>query len=65
MSLSALAMVAATAGWLAPVPAAIVQEVIDVAVILNALRALNPARGPSGARSRRRSDARCTATMSR
>jgi heavy metal translocating P-type ATPase len=43
MSLSALAMMAATAGWLLPVPAAIVQEVIDVAVILNALRALNPA----------------------
>jgi heavy metal translocating P-type ATPase len=42
MSLSALAMLAATAGWLAPVPAAIVQEVIDVVVILNALRALNP-----------------------
>ena len=29
-------------GWLQPVPAAIVQEVIDVAVILNALRALDP-----------------------
>jgi len=43
MSLSALAMLAATVGWLLPVPAAIVQEVIDVAVILNALRALNPA----------------------
>ena len=43
MSLSVLAMLAATAGWLLPVPAAIVQEVIDVAVILNALRALNPA----------------------
>ena len=43
MSLSVLAMLAATAGWLAPVPAAIVQEVIDVVVILNALRALNPA----------------------
>jgi len=43
MSLSALAMLAATVGWLAPVPAAIVQEVIDVVVILNALRALNPA----------------------
>jgi heavy metal translocating P-type ATPase len=43
MSLSALAMLAATAGWLAPVPAAIFQEVIDVAVILNALRALHPA----------------------
>ncbi len=45
MSLSALAMIAAAAGWLAPVPAAIVQEAIDVGVILNALRALNPARG--------------------
>ena len=45
MSLSVLAMMAATAGWLLPVPAAIVQEVIDVAVILNALRALNPAHG--------------------
>jgi heavy metal translocating P-type ATPase len=45
MSLSALAMLAAAAGWLAPVPAAIVQEVIDVGVILNALRALNPAHG--------------------
>jgi heavy metal translocating P-type ATPase len=45
MSLSGLAMLAATAGWLAPVPAAIVQEVIDVAVILNALRALTPGHG--------------------
>ena len=43
MSLSVLAMIAAMVGWLAPVPAAIVQEVIDVVVILNALRALNPA----------------------
>jgi heavy metal translocating P-type ATPase len=43
MSLSMLAMLAATVGWLAPVPAAVVQEVIDVVVILNALRALNPA----------------------
>jgi len=45
MGLSALAMLAAMVGWLAPVPAAIVQEVIDVAVILNALRALNPPHG--------------------
>ncbi|MBO0755229.1 MAG: heavy metal translocating P-type ATPase, partial [Bradyrhizobiaceae bacterium] len=44
MSLSILAMLAAMIGWLAPVPAAIVQEAIDVAVILNALRALNPVR---------------------
>jgi hypothetical protein len=43
-------MLAATVGWLAPVPAAIVQEVIDVAVILNALRALTPAQGGSGRR---------------
>ncbi|QOZ08892.1 heavy metal translocating P-type ATPase [Bradyrhizobium sp. CCBAU 51765] len=43
MGLSLAAMAAATLGWLDPVPAAIVQEVIDVAVILNALRALTPA----------------------
>ena len=42
MGLSTLAMIAATLGWLTPVPAAIVQEAIDVAVILNALRALSP-----------------------
>lgn len=49
MGLSLVAMIAAAAGWLSPVPAAIVQEVIDVAVILNALRALVPSlvsRGP-------------------
>jgi len=40
MGLSGLAMLAAAGGWLAPVAAAIVQEFIDVAVILNALRAL-------------------------
>ena len=45
MSLSVLAMLAAMVGWLAPVPAAIIQEGIDVAVIINALRALNPALG--------------------
>ena len=50
MGLSALAMIAAAAGWLAPVPAAIVQEAIDVGVILNALRALNPARARHPAR---------------
>ena len=43
MGLSMLAMLAAATGWLVPVAAAIVQEVIDVAVILNALRALRPA----------------------
>ena len=44
MGLSGIAMLAAAVGWLAPVPAAIVQEVIDVVVIVNALRALRPAR---------------------
>jgi soluble P-type ATPase len=42
MSLSALAMLAALLGFLPPVPAALLQEGIDVAVILNALRALRP-----------------------
>ncbi|WP_439400091.1 heavy metal translocating P-type ATPase (plasmid) [Bradyrhizobium sp. PMVTL-01] len=50
MGLSIAAMAAATAGWLDPVPAAIAQEVIDVAVILNALRALTPAHGNAGPR---------------
>jgi len=50
MGLSLAAMLAATVGWLVPVPAAIVQEVIDVAVILNALRALTPAPGNSDRR---------------
>jgi hypothetical protein len=50
MGLSLAAMVAATIGWLDPLPAAIVQEVIDVAVILNALRALTPARAKAGRR---------------
>ena len=45
IGLSVLAMLAAMAGWLAPVPAALIQEVVDVAVILNALRALGPALG--------------------
>lgn len=40
MSLSLIAMVIATLGWLAPAPGALLQEGIDVAVILNALRAL-------------------------
>ncbi|WP_338693301.1 heavy metal translocating P-type ATPase [Bradyrhizobium sp. 26S5] len=50
MGLSLAAMVAAMLGWLDPVPAAIVQEVIDVAVILNSLRALTPALVRSGSR---------------
>ena len=50
MGLSLAAMAAAGLGWLDPVPAAIVQEVIDVAVILNALRALNPPHPRGGPR---------------
>jgi len=45
MGLSLVAMLAASLGWLLPVPAAIVQEAIDIAVILNALRAATPAVG--------------------
>jgi heavy metal translocating P-type ATPase len=40
IGLSVLGMVAAGLGYLTPVQGAIIQEVIDVAVILNALRAL-------------------------
>jgi len=42
LALSGVAMLAAAAGWLTPVAGALMQEVIDVAVILNALRALQP-----------------------
>ncbi|MFS2156739.1 heavy metal translocating P-type ATPase [Pseudomonas sp. Pseusp122] len=41
MSLSFIAMLAAAAGYLAPLMGAILQELIDVGVILNALRALS------------------------
>jgi heavy metal translocating P-type ATPase len=44
MGMSGLAMAAAALGWLTPVAGALVQEAIDVAVILNALRALVPGR---------------------
>ena len=40
IGLSTLGMGAAAVGWLTPVEGALLQEVIDVAVILNALRAL-------------------------
>ncbi len=43
MAMSVLAMAAATAGWLPAVWGALLQEAIDVAVVLNALRALRPA----------------------
>jgi heavy metal translocating P-type ATPase len=41
MGLSVLAMGAATLGWLTPLQGALLQEAIDVAVVLNALRALS------------------------
>ncbi len=44
MALSGLAMAAAAFGYLTPVAGAHIQEAIDVAVILNALRALVPQR---------------------
>ncbi|HYQ92743.1 MAG TPA: heavy metal translocating P-type ATPase, partial [Candidatus Competibacteraceae bacterium] len=44
MGLSVAAMLVAALGFLAPVVGALVQEGIDVAVILNALRALGPGR---------------------
>ncbi len=47
IGLSFLGMVAAAAGYLAPVQGAVLQEVIDVAVILNALRVLNTVPGTS------------------
>lgn len=40
MGLSVLAMLAAAAGFLVPVAGALLQEVIDIVVIMNALRAL-------------------------
>src|SRR5262249_19043408 len=49
MTMSGLAMIFAAVGLLPPVAGALTQEAIDVAVILNALRALAPAR-----KSRRR-----------
>jgi len=45
MALSLTAMAVAAVGYLPPVSGALVQEIIDVAVILNALRALAPATG--------------------
>ena len=47
MGMSALAMGFAAVGYLPPIAGALTQEVIDVAVILNALRALSPGRKSS------------------
>ena len=48
MALSALAMAFAAAGYLPPIAGAVAQEIIDVTVILNALRALTPGRRAHG-----------------
>jgi len=48
MGLSSLAMAVAALGFLPPIAGALIQEIIDVAVILNALRALTPAMKPGG-----------------
>jgi heavy metal translocating P-type ATPase len=45
MGLSILAMAAAALGWLTPLQGALIQEGIDVAVVLNALRALSGGEG--------------------
>ncbi len=50
MGLSVLAMLLAAIGLLPPLVGAVVQEVIDVAVILNALRALGGGRGAHAVR---------------
>jgi heavy metal translocating P-type ATPase len=42
MAMSGIAMGFAAFGWLSPLAGALTQEIIDVAVILNALRALTP-----------------------
>jgi soluble P-type ATPase len=62
MGMSALAMGFAAVGYLPPIAGALAQEIIDVAMILNALRALSPgckARGqrmPAGASAELRLD---------
>ena len=43
LGLSLLAMIAAAAGYIPPIAGALYQEAVDVAVILNALRAARPA----------------------
>jgi soluble P-type ATPase len=50
MAVSGVAMIAAAFGWLTPIAGALIQEVIDVTVILNALRALGSGRGQRGSR---------------
>jgi cation transport ATPase len=52
IALSTLAMAFAAAGLLVPVAGALVQEAIDVAVILNSLRALRGAHSDAASRTR-------------
>jgi heavy metal translocating P-type ATPase len=42
MAASVLGMIVAAAGWLPPVPGAVLQEAIDLVAVLNALRAARP-----------------------
>jgi heavy metal translocating P-type ATPase len=51
LGLSGTAMVVASFGYIPPIAGAILQEIIDVAVILNALRAAFPALGTAEQRS--------------
>ena len=51
IGLSVLGMIAAALGYLTPVQGALLQELIDVAVILNALRALRIMPGRTAAAS--------------
>jgi heavy metal translocating P-type ATPase len=48
LGLSSVAMIVAAAGFIPPTAGAVLQEVIDVAVILNALRAARPATKNTG-----------------
>ena len=56
MALSGVAMIAAACGYLPPVAGALLQEAIDVAVILNALRVLRGAAVPAPLSDRRAMD---------
>jgi heavy metal translocating P-type ATPase len=51
MALSTAGMLLATVGWLPPVAGALFQEAIDVAVVLNALRALGSGKDGEAAQS--------------
>ncbi|MEF2552834.1 heavy metal translocating P-type ATPase [Aurantimonas sp. A2-1-M11] len=57
IGLSVLGMIAAAFGYLTPVQGALLQEGIDVAVILNALRALRIVPGQTGRKARSPEDA--------